>query len=126
MPDPHHPHDSHDHTDPPPPPASDPRLEIPEVLREKPGDREADGGIPPKHASGMVETAKAWGMALDLVFTTVGMFFLGYLFDRWRGTGPWGAIVGLVLGFVTAAVRLVRTSMRQQATANRTKTGRHG
>jgi len=63
----------------------------------------------------MVETAKAWGMALDLVFSTLGMFLLGYLFDLWRGTGPWGAMIGLVLGFVTSAVRLVRTTMRQEA-----------
>jgi F0F1-type ATP synthase assembly protein I len=63
----------------------------------------------------MAQTAKAWGMALDLVFTTVGMFFLGYLFDTWQSTGPWGAVVGVVLGFVTAAVRLIRTSLRQEA-----------
>lgn len=69
----------------------------------------------------MAETAKAWGMALDLVFTTVGMFLLGYLIDRWLGTGPWGAVVGVVLGFVTAAVRLVRTSIRQEAARKRAR-----
>lgn len=103
----------------PPPPAEDPRLAIPDVLRESPAERAARlGGAEPdgrRPASAMVETARAWGMALDLVFSTLGMFALGYLFDLWRGTGPWGALVGLVLGFVTSAVRLVRTTMRQEA-----------
>jgi len=63
----------------------------------------------------MAETARAWGMALDLVFTAVGAFMLGYLFDLWRGTGPWGALVGLGLGFVTATVRMIRTAMKQDA-----------
>lgn len=103
----------------PPPPAEDPRLTIPDVLRESPAERatrRGEGGPAPKPpTSSMVETAKAWGMALDLVFSTLGMFLLGYLFDLWRGTGPWGALIGLVLGFVTSAVRLVRTTMRQEA-----------
>lgn len=103
----------------PPPPAEDPRLAIPDVLRESPSERAArlGGGSPDarRPASAMVETAKAWGMALDLVFSTLGMFALGYLFDLWRGTGPWGALIGLVLGFLTSAVRLVRTTMRQEA-----------
>ncbi|QKK08183.1 MAG: AtpZ/AtpI family protein [Planctomycetota bacterium] len=79
----------------PPPPAEDPRLAIPDVLRESPAERAARlGGAEPdgrRPASAMVETARAWGMALDLVFSTLGMFALGYLFDLWRGTGPWGA-----------------------------------
>lgn len=54
-------------------------------------------------------------MALDLVFTTVGGLGLGWLFDWWRGTGPWGAIVGLAVGFLTAAARLIRSSMRAEA-----------
>lgn len=103
----------------PPPPIEDPKLAIPEVLRETPSERAARLGDGPKGSrpptSSMVETAKAWGMALDLVFSTLGMFLLGYLFDLWRGTGPWGAMIGLVLGFVTSAVRLVRTTMRQEA-----------
>ncbi|MFG0260389.1 MAG: AtpZ/AtpI family protein [Phycisphaerales bacterium JB041] len=103
----------------PPPADGDPRLAIPEVLRETPAKRAARlGGTEPEArqpASAMVETAKAWGMALDLVFSSLGMFALGYLFDLWRGTGPWGALVGLVLGFVTSAVRMVRTTMRQEA-----------
>ena len=101
----------------------DPRLEMPEVLRAQAGDRpRPGGGDPTARRVNMAETAKAWGMALDLVFTAVGGFVLGYLFDLWRGTGPWGAVIGLALGFVTAAVRLVRTTIRQE-TARKNRRG---
>ncbi len=109
----------HDPDRSPPPPTEDPRLRLPAVLRERPGDRAdpARTGSPEtdQPAQGFGETAKAWGMALDLVFTTVGGFILGWAFDWWRGTSPWGAIIGLGLGFVTAFVRMIRYALRAEA-----------
>ncbi len=124
---PRDPNDTHESTDQSPHESpdyaagEDPRLRIPEVLRPRPGDQYGPNpsGQPQdarqSRRSGMAETARAWGMALDLVFTAVGMFVLGYLFDLWRGTGPWGAVIGLTLGFVTATVRLIRASLKQEA-----------
>ncbi len=96
-----------------PPEADDPRLAIPEVLRERPGDGRGPKLEPKKESFG--DTAKAWGMALDLVFTTIGGFLLGWGFDYWRGTGPWGAIIGLAVGFMLAAVRLIRSTLKAEA-----------
>ena len=95
-----------------PPEADDPRLAIPEVLREKP---RPIADKPAQRRESLGETAKAWGMALDLVFTTIGGFILGWGFDYWRGTGPWGAIIGLALGFMLAAVRLIRSTLKAEA-----------
>ncbi|MDQ7014481.1 MAG: AtpZ/AtpI family protein [Planctomycetota bacterium] len=130
MPDPHDP-DQNEATPketpehPDDPAMDDPRLRIPEVLRARPGDlKDPDSPWQASESrqnrrqsarSGMAETARAWGMALDLVFTAVGAFVLGYLFDLWRGTGPWGALVGLGLGFVTATVRMIQTALKQEA-----------
>ncbi len=33
---------------------------------------------------------------------------IGYLFDRYVGTYPWAMVVGLILGFVSAFIDLVR------------------
>lgn len=96
-----------------PPEADDPRLAIPEILREKqpaPSEPEPGSG---KGSFG--DTAKAWGMGLDMVFTTIGGFGVGWAFDWWQGTGPWGAIIGLAVGFVLAMVRLVRYSIKADA-----------
>lgn len=98
---------------PEPPEADDPRLAIPDVLRERPGDRKGPKAEPPRESFG--DTAKAWGMALDLVFTTIGGFALGFGFDYWRGTGPWGAIIGLGVGFLLAAIRLIRSTLKAEA-----------
>lgn len=96
-----------------PPEADDPRLAIPEILREKPGA--PSSAPPPKRHESLGDTAKAWGMALDLVFTTIGGLALGWLFDYWRHTAPWGAIIGLAIGFLTAAIRMVRATLKAEA-----------
>ena len=108
---------SEDPTNPPdrrpePPEADDPRLAIPEALREK---SKPFIDKPAQRRESLGETAKAWGMALDLVFTTIGGFILGWGFDYWRGTGPWGAIIGLAVGFLLAAVRLIRSTLKAEA-----------
>ncbi len=96
-----------------PPEADDPRLSIPEILREKPRDPAADR--PAKRRESMGDTAKAWGLALDLVFTTIGGLAVGWVIDYWLKTGPWGAVIGLGLGFLLAAVRMVRSTLRAEA-----------
>ncbi len=37
---------------------------------------------------------------------------LGWLFDRWRGTGPTGVLVGASIGIVVGLFTLVRRSMQ--------------
>ena len=58
--------------------------------------------------------AKAWGVALDFVFTVMAGGALGWGFDKWRGTAPNGVMVGLALGFVVAFIRIVRATLRQE------------
>jgi F0F1-type ATP synthase assembly protein I len=106
-----------------PPDADDPRLAIPEVLREKKAHIAPSGDA--QSNDGFGDTAKAWGMGLDLVVTTIGGFILGWGFDWWLGTGPWGAIIGLGLGFVVAMVRLVRYSIKADAKEQSERRQRH-
>ncbi len=63
-------------------------------------------------------------MAMDLVFTTIGGLALGWGFDWWRGTSPWGAIIGLAVGFVTAAVRMIRSTLKAEAREQARRDGR--
>ncbi|RNC81995.1 MAG: AtpZ/AtpI family protein [Phycisphaera sp.] len=106
-----------------PPEADDPRLAIPEVLRDAPKPVEA--GPDSRSKSGFGETAKAWGMGLDLVFTTIGGFAVGWGIDWWQGTGPWGAIIGLGLGFILATVRLIRYTVKAEARERAEREGKH-
>ncbi|GAB5495772.1 MAG: hypothetical protein Phyf2KO_08520 [Phycisphaerales bacterium] len=106
-----------------PPEADDPRLAIPEVLRDAPKQSRVE--TDPKSGSGFGETAKAWGMGLDLVFTTIGGFAIGWVIDWWQGTGPWGAIIGLGLGFILATVRLIRYTVKAEARERAEREGKH-
>ncbi|MBK7404706.1 MAG: AtpZ/AtpI family protein [Phycisphaerales bacterium] len=83
------------------------------MLRETGAEPKPPAPSPP--LSGMGESMKAWGIALDLVFMTVGGFGVGWLIDRWLHSDPAGVLIGLALGFVTGFVRLVRSSLRAEA-----------
>ena len=55
-------------------------------------------------------------MALSVVtlFSSniLGGILVGYLLDRWLGTGPWMVITGIVLGLTSAVIGLIRVLNR--------------
>ena len=59
--------------------------------------------------------AKAWGIALDFVFTILAGAAVGWLIDRWLKSNPVGLLIGLALGFAMALVRIIRTTQKQEA-----------
>jgi F0F1-type ATP synthase assembly protein I len=95
-------------------PTRDPRLEIPEVLRQ-PVRRPASMKDRPNRESDRgdwSDMAMAWGLAMEFVFSILGGLVLGWLLDRWLGTGPTFVIVGLAAGFVLAFIRIVKQSAK--------------
>lgn len=56
------------------------------------------------------EESRGWSVATEFVGAMLVGGFLGWVIDRWAGTGPWGMIVLLLLGFVTG----LRSALRQQ------------
>lgn len=85
---------------------------IPEVLREPANSGRPSGSNPPDE--GVWGMAKAWGIALDFIFTIIAGAALGWGFDKWRGTAPNGLMVGIGVGFVVAFIRIVRATLRQE------------
>jgi ATP synthase protein I len=55
---------------------------------------------------------RAWAIAMDFVFTLVAGLLLGWGFDKWRGTEPWGLLVGLAVGFTAAFIVIVKQSAK--------------
>src|SRR6185436_20545205 len=82
------------------PAPDDPRLKIPEVLR-KPVQPPPDPDRGTKVSEG-VQMGRAWATALNFVATIIGGALLGWFYDKWRGTSPVGAGIGLGFGFVVA------------------------
>jgi hypothetical protein len=83
--------------EPPPPPP------IPEVLREPPP---RPSGPPPK--PGLSAAATGYAAALTFIGTVLGFAGLGWVADWLLSTGPWGVIVGLVIGLIGGTHRLIR------------------
>lgn len=93
-----------------PRPLRDPKLEIPEVLREPAATtRRYHRSRTPRNTS---QTARAFGIASEFIFSTLGGVLLGWLIDRWAGTKPWGTLIGLTLGFVGGMIRVIQQSNR--------------
>lgn len=110
---------------PPPPddlpadaPSRDPRLEIPEVLRtpvrQSNFDPVTGNKADRKDIADAAGIGRAWAVALDFVFTIIGGALIGWLIDYWRGTLPLWTLIGLGAGFVSAFIRIVRMTLRQE------------
>jgi len=57
------------------------------------------------------KAARAYQGALEAVLCVPAGLVLGYGFDRWLDTSPWGVLVGIgvgMAGFVVAVMRLPR------------------
>ena len=68
-------------------------------------------------ARALQTTVSNSGPAAGASYTLVGAIILlgglGYAFDAWRGTDPWGLVIGLGLGIVVGFYELVKTSWRK-------------
>lgn len=58
-------------------------------------------------------SATAWAASYTLIGAILLFVGLGYGFDQWQGSAPWGLLVGLVLGLVIGFYQLARTVWRR-------------
>lgn len=63
---------------------------------------------PPRKVGAM---ARSWAIGLDFAGSVAGGAFLGWLLDRFAGTGPWGLVGGLALGLTTGMYRFIREGL---------------
>lgn len=96
--------------------AIDAAPKIPELLREPVG-LHVPGRDPPKLGAvgSLMDTGKAWGVALNFVATIIAGLAVGWLLDWWLNTRPWGVLGGLGIGFVLAFVQIVRNTLKTEA-----------
>jgi len=67
-----------------------------------------------RSAKSLQDNASNAGAAAGASYTLVGGIILlgglGYLLDKWQGTGPWGLVIGLALGIIVGFYDLVKTT----------------
>lgn len=54
----------------------------------------------------------AYAAAFSLFTAVVAGLIVGWVLDRWLGTGPWLLVSGIVLGAVTGFYQFVRISSK--------------
>jgi F0F1-type ATP synthase assembly protein I len=68
-------------------------------------------------ARSLQENATQSGPAAGASYTLIGAIILlgglGYGFDQWRDTSPWGTFVGLGLGIIVGFYELVKVAWRK-------------
>jgi len=52
-----------------------------------------------------------WSLGINFVFAVAGLAVLGWLLDRWLGTGPVLALVLALLGLTIGGIRFVRDAL---------------
>ncbi len=100
---------------------NDPRLEIPEVLRQpvkkpemlKEYDRIQASG---KDATPTDSTKQAlgWAIAMNFVWTLAAAGLIGWAIQKWAwpAAAPWPLVTGLILGIVVGMGRFIRDAIR--------------
>jgi ATP synthase protein I len=58
------------------------------------------------------KTGLAYAAAISLFAAVVAGLGLGWLLDRWLGTGPWLLIAGLVLGAAAGFYEFIRATSK--------------
>jgi F0F1-type ATP synthase assembly protein I len=68
-------------------------------------------------ARSLQESATSSGAAAGASYTLIGAIILlgglGYWFDLWRDTSPWGLFTGLALGLIVGFYELVKVAWRR-------------
>ena len=77
--------------------------------RQEPASTASGGG-----SVGGNALAVAMRIGLELVVSVFVGAGLGWVFDTWLGTRPWGLIVFLFLGFAAGLVNVFRIALRQE------------
>ncbi len=89
---------------------SDPRLRaLGERLAEARRDRQEPESDAPR-SSGLSGFGQAMKVGSEFVAGVIVGFVIGYTIDRLFGTGPWGMIVFLLLGFAAGTLNVMRAT----------------
>jgi ATP synthase protein I len=87
-------------------------------LNKSASDLEARTAPPLSHeAAGQAAAGQAWRIIADLFGGVFVGLAIGAILDRFAGTGPWGMIGGVLLGFAVSVFMAWRTAQRLMAQA---------
>ena len=102
---------------PPLPPTGESREEALRRLADSASSLEARQQSAAHHAAGERAAGQAWRILADLFGGVFVGLAIGFVVDRVFGTGPWGLIGGVLLGFAVSVWMAWLTAQRLMAQA---------
>ena len=70
-----------------------------------------------RSARSFQDNVRRAGPAAGASYTLIGAIILlggiGYAVDSWQGTGPWGLVIGLILGIVVGFYELITMTQKR-------------
>jgi ATP synthase protein I len=106
--------------DEPPDPLARLGEKLDRARREQLGAERNGGGSPPPGTMGL-----GFRIAVELVAALCVGLALGWVFDHFLGTRPWGLIVFFLLGIAAGMVNVFRAAAQLGAGTTRTASRRH-
>ena len=52
------------------------------------------------------------GVGIEFIVAVALFAGIGYAIDRWRGTGPWGVLIGAAIGFTVGLRAMIRAAKK--------------
>ncbi len=102
------------------PPSGDPRLEIPQVLREPVRHTSLEPRKPSVLGGSIGEAGLALAIGIDFLVVIAAGAGLGWLADRQFGWAPFGLVAGLAVGVVGGLIRLIHRLSKQDTRSSGT------
>lgn len=59
----------------------------------------------------MAQQAKAWVVALNIVYGTIAFGLIGFALDYFLGWSPWGLLTGALIGLLVGTYRFIREAL---------------
>lgn len=94
-------------------------LEIPAILRDPVDHPSLRPKAPSPTMSAIGELGRALAIGLDPLFVCAAGALIGWLIDRWLGSGPAGLLIGLIAGLAGGTWRLIVRLNQDEAKAKR-------
>lgn len=69
------------------------------------------------------EAAKGFALALNFIVSILLLGAIGWGIDWWQGTGPWGFLIGIGVGFGAGLYLMVKDAKRLTAGSGRPRSG---
>ncbi|MEA2708439.1 MAG: synthase protein [Phycisphaerales bacterium] len=81
-------------------------------MASPPSDDHDDAGKRTSEDATLASWYRMAGVGIEFVVAIALFVGIGYAIDRWRGSSPWGILIGAGIGFAVGLRSMIRVAMK--------------